>query len=284
MNRVDARADVYSLGAVLLSSLARGGLPVLEGVVDRSAIADSLGRADGIPAAVGDIVVEALQPRREDRPTALTFYRALVDAMPEALKITPSDVARELAAIRLDREFRSFAEDRSLVGASYVPPRMTEAPSPFATAPPNSTSEAVIAAERMVVPRLPALPLLSSMTPGGTSPPRIPEEKTTPVAPPVVAKVETPSALDVVPPVSSASLLPAKRVEYPAADAPSPAPDSSASIRAIQPATPGPAPRSEALDAGRRWSRTLVTVIVIAIVIVMAFAAGVIAARMLRGG
>jgi hypothetical protein len=279
MNRVDARADVFSLGAVLLSSLARGGLPVLEGVVDRSAIGDSLGRAEGIPPAVGDVVVHALQPRREDRPTALAFYRALVDAMPEALKITPSDVARELAAIRLDREFRSFAEDRSLVGASYVPPRMTEGPSPFATAPPNSTSEAVMAAERMVVPRLPALPLLSSMTPGGASPLKMPVEE---IAAPVATPVETPSPLDIPPPVSSASLLPAKRVEYPAAAAP-PAADSSASIRAIQTATPAPAPvaPSDTLDARRPRSRTIVTVIAIAIAI--AFAAGVVAARVLHG-
>src|SRR4029078_10403811 len=103
LDRIDPRSDVYSLAAVLLASLARGGMPVLDGVVDRSAIPDALARAEGIPSAVGEVVVNALQPRREDRPTALAFYRALVDAMPEARKVTPSDVARELAAIRLDR-------------------------------------------------------------------------------------------------------------------------------------------------------------------------------------
>src|SRR5205085_5979465 len=34
---VDGRADVYALGAILLASLARGGLPVLDGTIDRSA-------------------------------------------------------------------------------------------------------------------------------------------------------------------------------------------------------------------------------------------------------
>ena len=102
---------------------------------------------------------------------------------------------------------------------------------PFATAPPSSTVEAVIAAERMVVPRLPALPLLSSMVPGGASP--LPPIEETPM--PIL---ETPSPDVVPPPVSSASLLPAARVEYPAAAAAIPAPPSS---RPPPPAAP-PAP------------------------------------------
>lgn len=150
----DGRVDVYAIGAILLASLARGGLPVLDGAIDRSAIAESLARAEGIPQAVGDAIAHALEPRRADRPNALAFYRELVDAMPSAAKVTPSDVARELAAIRLDREFGLFAQDRQMVGASYVPPRMTDVPSPF-SAPPGKAGEPI---ERVEVPALPKLP------------------------------------------------------------------------------------------------------------------------------
>lgn len=148
----DGRVDVYALGAVLLASLARGGLPVLDGVIDRSAIPDALARAEDVPRELGEVIAHALEPRRSDRSTALGFYRELVDAMPSALKVTPSDVARELAAIRLDREFGAFAQDRSVVGASFVPPRMTDVPSPFSTSPRGGEST------RVVVPATPRLP------------------------------------------------------------------------------------------------------------------------------
>lgn len=150
----DGRVDVYAIGAILLASLARGGLPVLDGAIDRSAIAESLARAEGIPNAVGEAISHALEPRRADRPNALAFYRELVDAMPSAAKVTPSDVARELAAIRLDREFGLFAQDRQMVGASFVPPRMTDVPSPF-SAPPATAGEPAL---RVEVPALPKLP------------------------------------------------------------------------------------------------------------------------------
>ncbi|MBS2017745.1 MAG: hypothetical protein JST00_33010 [Deltaproteobacteria bacterium] len=149
----DGRIDVYALGAVLLASLARGGLPVLDGAIDRSAIPDALARADDVPRELGEVIAHALEPRRSDRSNALSFYRELVDAMPSALKVTPSDVARELAAIRLDREFGAFAQDRSLVGASFVPPKMTDVPSPFSASPRQEE-----AASRIVVPATPRLP------------------------------------------------------------------------------------------------------------------------------
>lgn len=206
---IDARVDIYALAAVLLASLARGGLPVLESVVDLAAIPGALARAEGIPEAVGAVLIHALQPRREDRMTPLAFYRALADTMPEATKITPSDVARELAAIRLDREFSTFAQDRSLVGSSYIPPRMTEVPSPFSTTHPRATNESNAASERLVVPPMPKLPKLGSLADRIASiVPEVHPDAVTPRAP----EVETPP-----PPKSSASMLTAARVEYPAA-------------------------------------------------------------------
>jgi len=53
VDRIDARTDVFAVGAVLLASLARGGLPVLDGEIDRAAIPGALGRAEAIPPAVG---------------------------------------------------------------------------------------------------------------------------------------------------------------------------------------------------------------------------------------
>ncbi len=208
-DKIDARVDIYALAAVLLASLARGGLPVLESVVDLAAIPGALARAEGIPEAVGAVLIHALQPRREDRMTPLAFYRALVDTMPEATKITPSDVARELAAIRLDREFSTFAQDRSLVGSSYIPPRMTEVPSPFSTTHPRASNESNAASERLVVPRMPKLPKLGSLADRiAAVVPEVHPDAVTPRAP----EVETPP-----PPKSSASMLTAARVEYPAA-------------------------------------------------------------------
>jgi len=210
----DGRVDVYAIGAILLASLARGGLPVLDGAIDRSAIAESLARAEGIPNAVGEAISHALEPRRADRPNALAFYRELVDAMPSAAKVTPSDVARELAAIRLDREFGLFAQDRQMVGASYVPPRMTDVPSPF-SAPPATSGEPI---ERVEVPALPKLPdivtrdehTIPTVMPGAPDAVKVVEPpdsdpviiEPTPSAP-IVRVSEAPKAPEVAKPVES---------------------------------------------------------------------------------
>lgn len=199
--QVDSRADVHSLAAVLLASLARGGLPVLQSAVDLDAIPGALARAEGIPETVGDVLVHALQPRREDRMAPVAFYRALVDSMPEASKITPSDVARELAAIRLDREFSTFAQDRSLVGSSYIPPRMTEVPSPFTTTHPRASNEANAASERLIVPRMPGLPRLGSLADRIAA---------------VMPEAEPPIEQTPAPPSSEATL--SARIQYPAAE------------------------------------------------------------------
>ncbi|HEY8074486.1 MAG TPA: protein kinase [Labilithrix sp.] len=114
----DAKSDVFAIGAALWQSLAGD---VLSPRVDD--------RLAAVPPHLAEPVARALDDVADRRPSAGMLFRELAASAPDAAQVTPGDLARELAAIRLDREFASFARDRAMgPGASFVPPKLTEPP------------------------------------------------------------------------------------------------------------------------------------------------------------
>jgi serine/threonine-protein kinase len=141
----DSRTDIFALGGVLWTSLtgdvlARAGAELSESV----------------PEYLAEPIARALDPVPDRRPNAGAFFRELVAASPDAAQVTPGDIARELAAIRLDQEFSTFAQDRAMVGASFVPPRMTEPPEEEVVVPrQEDASRLAAAASALLGPRVP---------------------------------------------------------------------------------------------------------------------------------
>ncbi len=92
---LDRRSDIYSLGLVLWELLAgrpalraTTDLGILELARDPSIPPPSLYRETVVPLELDEVVLEALERERDDRPdTAIEFRRRLVAACPESLQV-----------------------------------------------------------------------------------------------------------------------------------------------------------------------------------------------------
>ena len=141
---LDRRSDVYSLGLVLWELLA--GRPALRATSDLGVLElarnptippPSLYRDTVVPLELDEVVLEALEKSREDRPeTATEFRRRLTTACPEALRVEAQTLGELVKTV-------PFKRPRRLAGPASMPPPLPGPARGTQTLPPRSRTSSV---------------------------------------------------------------------------------------------------------------------------------------------